>query len=79
MITSRPMTSVCLALALATTMVTATAADNKAKPPARPADKPVAAPTEKGRDWSLIDTNKDGYISPEEMEVWLKANPGPQK
>lgn len=32
-----------------------------------------------GRDWTAIDTNKDGYISPEEMEVWLKANPGPQK
>ncbi|MBA4286492.1 MAG: hypothetical protein C0434_13285 [Xanthomonadaceae bacterium] len=32
-----------------------------------------------GRDWSKIDTNKDGFISPEEMEKWLKANPGPQK
>lgn len=32
-----------------------------------------------GRDWSKVDTNKDGYVSPEEMAAWLKANPGPQK
>lgn len=76
---SRLMTFVCLATAMAGGA--ATAADGKAKPPAKSADKAVAtaAPTEKGRDWSLIDTNKDGYISPEEMDVWLKANPGPQK
>jgi EF hand len=46
--------------------------------PAKPAAaKP--APAEQGRDWRKIDTNNDGYISPEEMETWLKANPGPQK
>jgi hypothetical protein len=32
-----------------------------------------------GRDWTKIDTNKDGHISPEEMEKWLKDNPGPLK
>lgn len=32
---------------------------------------------EKGRDWTLIDTNKDHYIQPEEMAKWLEANPGP--
>jgi hypothetical protein len=40
--------------------------------------KSEAKPTG-GRDWTQIDTNKDGYVSPEEMEVWLKANPGPAK
>ncbi len=25
------------------------------------------------RDWAAIDTNKDGSISPEEMEVFLKS------
>ena len=34
---------------------------------------------ERGRDWSQIDTNRDGLVSPEEMEAWLKANPGPLK
>jgi hypothetical protein len=32
-----------------------------------------------GRDWTKIDTNKDGHVSPEEMEKWLKDNPGPLK
>jgi hypothetical protein len=31
------------------------------------------------RDWSQVDTNKDNLISPEEMEAYLKANPGPLK
>lgn len=46
------------------------------KPVAKPAAKPVAtkAAPVVGRDWTKIDTNKDNYISPEEMEVWLKAN-----
>jgi len=30
-------------------------------------------------DWAKIDTNKDNLIEPEEMEAWLKANPGVQK
>lgn len=46
--------------------------------PAKPAAAKPAT-TEQGRDWRKIDTNNDGYISPEEMETWLKANPGPQK
>ena len=35
--------------------------------------------TEQGRNWSQIDTNHDNLISPEEMEKWLAANPGPLK
>lgn len=31
------------------------------------------------RDWAQVDTNKDHSISPEEMEAYLKANPGPLK
>jgi hypothetical protein len=31
----------------------------------------------KGRDWSQIDKNNDNAIQPDEMEAWLKANPGP--
>lgn len=53
-----------------------------AKKDSKPAaTKPAAAPasTERGRDWSKIDTNRDNLISPEEMETWLKANPGPAK
>lgn len=76
---SRLMIFLCLVTAMAGGG--AMAADVKAKPPAKPTDKAVAtaAPVEKGRDWSQIDTNKDGYIAPEEMDAWLKANPGPQK
>lgn len=37
----------------------------------------AALASEKGRDWTKIDTNKDGYISPDEMAAWLKKNPGP--
>jgi hypothetical protein len=33
--------------------------------------------TGKGRDWSQIDKNNDHAIQPDEMEAWLKANPGP--
>ncbi len=47
------------------------------KPAPKPAAKAPAKPVV-GRDWTKIDTNKDHYISPEEMEVWLKAN-GPDK
>jgi hypothetical protein len=31
----------------------------------------AAGPTEV-RDWSAVDTNKDGYVSPDEMEAYLK-------
>jgi hypothetical protein len=43
------------------------------------ADAPKAGTAEKGRDWTKIDTNKDGSIQPEEMEKWLAENPGPEK
>lgn len=67
----RPLRSVPLALAL--TMLAGTALAAGAKTAGSPAaDGP-------GRDWRAIDTNKDGLISPEEMEAWLKANPGPLK
>jgi hypothetical protein len=46
---------------------------------AAPATLVSAAPGETGRDWSRIDTDKDGSISPEEMEKYLAANPGPLK
>ena len=29
--------------------------------------------TEEVRDWSKIDTNRDGYVQPEEMERYLQA------
>ena len=47
--------------------------------PALAADAPKAGTPEKGRDWTKIDTNKDGYMQPEEMEKWLAENPGPEK
>ena len=47
--------------------------------PALAADAPKTGTAEKGRDWTKIDTNKDGYIQPEEMEKWLAENPGPEK
>jgi len=31
------------------------------------------------RDWKAIDTNGDHLISPEEMEKYLHASPGPQQ
>jgi hypothetical protein len=46
---------------------------------AQAADAPKSPTGEKGRDWTQIDTNKDGYIQPEEMEKWLAANPYPGK
>lgn len=41
--------------------------------------KAMNAKGPEARDWSQIDTNKDNLISPEEMEAYLKANPGPLK
>lgn len=29
------------------------------------------------RNWAEVDTNGDGLISPDEMEAYLKARPGP--
>lgn len=73
-------THLCIALALALAAGAASAQDTKDKAkPAATKPAPAPAPAEKGRDWSRIDTNKDGYISPDEMDAWLKANPGPQK
>ena len=31
------------------------------------------------RDWAKVDANKDNLVSPEEMEAYLAANPGPLK
>ncbi len=38
-----------------------------------------AKPPSTERDWAEVDTNRDGLVSPEEMEAYLKANPGPAK
>jgi hypothetical protein len=54
------------------------AADAPKKPPAAPKEA-AAKPAETGRDWSRIDTDKDGLVSPEEMEKFLADNPGPLK
>ncbi len=46
------------------------------------ATDPVAAANEgedPNRKFSAIDTNNDNYVSAEEMEKWLNANPGPFK
>lgn len=52
-------------------------AANHAGKPKADAKPAAAAPAETGRDWRRIDTNGDGLISPDEMEKWLAANPGP--
>lgn len=67
-----------LVCALAAPLALAQATDPKAKTDKKAEAKPAAKPVV-GRDWTKIDTNKDGYISPDEMEVWLKANSGPDK
>lgn len=41
------------------------------------AGKQAADPAMATRDWAAIDKNKDNLISPDEMEAYLKANPGP--
>lgn len=41
------------------------------------APAPTRADPNQGRDWTVVDKNRDGYVSPDEMAVWLKANPGP--
>lgn len=66
---------------------TKTVPANKSDKPAGPAKKVGTAPApaataataQRGRDWNQIDTNRDNLISPEEMETWLAANPGPQR
>lgn len=55
------------------------AADAPKKPAAAAPKAAAAKPAETGRDWTRIDTNKDGLISPEEMEKFLADNPGPLK
>lgn len=66
---------------LALGLATPTVANEPAKKTAAATKPPAAAstPAERGRDWSKIDTNRDGLISPEEMEAWLNANPGPAR
>ncbi|MGH8728838.1 MAG: hypothetical protein ACREV9_11950 [Burkholderiales bacterium] len=55
--------------------------EKKSEPAAAaPAEAPAAAPAPSPGDrgnWAVIDKNKDHYIQAEEMEAWLKANPGP--
>ena len=63
-------------IALLAASASAFAADAPKKPPAAPKES-AAKPAETGRDWSRIDTNKDGHVSPEEMEKYLAENPGP--
>lgn len=55
------------------------AQDAKARPAAAvtPVATGASAAAVRGRDWRQIDTNGDNLISPEEMEAWLAANPGP--
>lgn len=55
------------------------AADPPKKPAGNTTTKSAPAPADTGRDWTRIDTNKDGSISPEEMEKFLAENPGPLK
>jgi hypothetical protein len=43
-----------------------------------PGTAPDATEAPATRDWAEIDRNGDGLVSPEEMESWLKQNPGPQ-
>ncbi|MBA2724306.1 MAG: hypothetical protein H0W48_03525 [Methylibium sp.] len=54
------------AKAVTTTAAVATATAATAKPGAV-------------RDWAEIDKNRDNAVTPEEMEAYLKANPGPQR
>lgn len=79
-----------LAVALMSGAGLAIAAD-----PAKPVDKaikPVAATATPAaatagaaaarpatRNWAQVDANGDGLVSPEEMEAYLVANPGPLK
>jgi hypothetical protein len=60
---------------------TAAAAAKPANKPAAVSDRAAAAAAapKSGdvRDWAKMDTNKDNLISPEEMEAYLKDNPGP--
>ena len=70
-----PHTLIGAVLAASSLMVAggAIAAAPKAETPKAEASK--SAPTT--RDWSQVDTDRDGHVSPEEMERYLKANPGP--
>ncbi len=69
---------------LASAQAQAPAASDKARAemPAKPAgssDRTMTSPAHRPatRDWAQVDTNKDHHVSPEEMEAYLKANPGP--
>jgi len=78
-----PLAMACAALAPAAfaaepakpvTVAQAAAKKSESAKPAGAKDKPLET-----RNWADVDTNKDGLISPEEMEAYLKANPGPLK
>lgn len=43
----------------------------------RTAAKRDAGARPETRDWSKVDANGDHLVSPDEMEAYLKANPGP--
>lgn len=67
------------ALALVSAAGLAVAAEAKKEGSVKPVATQQTAPAEQGRDWTKIDTNRDNHVSPEEMEKWLAANPGPLK
>lgn len=69
---------------LAAAQAQAPAASDKARAemqakPAGSSDRTTTSPASRAatRDWAQVDTNKDNHVSPEEMEAYLKANPGP--
>jgi hypothetical protein len=79
--------SIALAVVVALACAPAFAAEKEKKEGAPMASEKGAAAQQKsaagaegagkGRDWSQIDKNNDNSIQPDEMEAWLKANPGP--
>ena len=68
------MTRFILMLSIMSTALTgsALAADEKTKDTNEQQTRSTSS-TEEVRDWSKIDTNRDGYIQPEEMEKYLQA------
>ena len=66
-----PLVMLTLSTSLWAATPTATAHKKDTKSPA-----PSAAEV---RDWKAVDANGDHLVSPEEMEKYLQANPGPLK
>ena len=73
--------AIALVVALPFILSLGCAQDDKkaAAEPAAAEKASVAPPPGKGDrgNWDVIDKNSDNLISAEEMESWLKANPGP--